>query len=305
MLRVVAGLEEPDAGRVVVAGRNVTGVAAHRRGVAMVFQDYALFPHMTVRDNLRFGPRVRAETGPASDARLREVVGALGLADLLDRRPDQLSGGQQQRVALARAMVREPRVCLMDEPLSSLDAQLRIAARTEIVEVHRRLGATTVYVTHDQEEAMTVGDRVAVLHEGRVRQVGPPQELYDEPADVVVAGFFGAPAMNLVDVASPVGSALLATRSQASRAAAAGSATAARVGVRPEDLRADPDGDLEATVHVVELLGSETVLALETRDGTRLALRMPPRAPHRPGDPLRLRADLARVHVFDPTGRRC
>jgi len=283
LLRVVAGLEPLTEGRVLIGGRDVTTLSPHRRDVAMVFQDYALYPHMTVRGNLSFGPRLRRQATTDTRERVERLSGQLGLAGLLDRYPDQLSGGQQQRVALARAMLREPRVYLFDEPLASLDAQLRAAARAEIVELHRRLGTTTLHVTHDQAEAMTVGDRVAVLADGALQQVGPPQQLYDEPANSFVARFLGSPPMNLL----PGGGVL-------------GGAAGTLVGVRPEDLELDPAGPIEGEVVVVEALGSETVLAVAVADH-RLAVRTGPRAPQRPGERVRLVVDPARRHVFDVT----
>jgi ABC-type sugar transport system ATPase subunit len=287
-LRILAGLEEATSGRVLIDGRDVTCDPPHTRDVAMVFQNYALYPHLTVLGNLTFGPRVRRTPPAQLQARIEQVLIQLGLEGLGDRYPDQLSGGQQQRVALARAMVREPAVYLMDEPLSNLDAQLRLATRAEIVELHRRLGTTTVYVTHDQAEAMTMGDRVAVLAGGRLQQVGPPQQVYDEPANLFVAGFLGSPAMNLVPAGGPLGG-----------------EPGTVVGVRPEDLHVDGAGRLEVEVTVVEALGSETVLAVRADDGTRLAVRTRPRAPHRPGERLRLAPDPARLHAFDATtGRR-
>ncbi len=279
-LRVLAGLESADTGRVVIGDRDVTRLPPHRRDVAMVFQDFALYPHLTAGENLAFGLRVRREPAGSIRQRVARVAAQVGLDGLLDRYPEQLSGGQQQRVALARAMVREPAVYLMDEPLSNLDAQLRLTTRAEIVELQRRLGTTTVYVTHDQAEAMTVGDRVAVLAGGRLQQLGPPQQVYDQPANRFVAGFLGSPPMNLVD-----GGGVLGGRD------------GTVVGVRPEDVRIDPDGDLEATVTVVESLGSETVLAAVTDDGTRLAVRTGPRAAQRAGERLRLSVD--RPHTFD------
>ena len=279
-LRVLAGLHEPSAGTVRIGDRDVTGEPPHRRGVAMVFQDYALYPHLTVRENLSFGLRVRKERD--ADARTTAVAAQLGLGDVLDRYPDQLSGGQQQRVALARAMVREPVAYLMDEPLSNLDAQLRLSTRADIVELHRRLGTTTLYVTHDQAEAMTMGDRVAVMNTGRLQQVGAPQEVYDLPANRFVAGFLGSPPMNFAEGGGVFGG-----------------EPGTVVGVRPEDLHPGPRGDVEMTVTVVEPLGSETVLAGHTPDGRRIAVRTPPRTIHAPGSALRLRVDPDRCHVFD------
>ncbi len=281
-LRVLAGLEEPSAGRLFIGGRDVTRVPPHRRDVAMVFQDLALYPHLTARENLGFGPRIRREPAAAVRARVERVATTLGLDGLLERYPDQLSGGQRQRVALGRAMVREPAVYALDEPLSDLDAQSRLRARTDIVELHRAIGASTLYVTHDQAEAMTMGDRVAVLADGRLQQVGPPGQVYDEPANLFVAGFLGSPPMNLVR-----GGGVL------------GGSPELVVGVRPEDLHLDPRGDITATVTLVESLGSETVLSLRCADGTRLAVRTPPRSPHRAGETLRLSVDPQRRHLFD------
>jgi len=290
-LRVLAGLERPTSGRVLVDDRDVTDMPPHRRDVAMVFQDLALYPHMTARDNIAFGPRIRREPTVTVRDRIEQVVRQLGIEGVVERYPDQLSGGQRQRVALARAMVRAPEVYLMDEPLSDLDAQLRIRARTEIVELHRTIGATTIYVTHDQAEAMTMGDRIAVLVDGRLQQVGAPAQVYDEPANVSVAGFLGSPPMNLV----PGGGVL-------------GGEPDTIVGVRPEDLLVDarPSGTaLTAEVSVVESLGSETVLLLVCRDGTRLAARTPPRSPYRPGHDLGLAVAAGRRHVFAAAdGRR-
>jgi ABC-type sugar transport system ATPase subunit len=282
VLRLVAGLERPDGGRVEVAGRDVTADPPHSRAVAMVFQDYALYPHLTVHGNLAFGLRVRRVSRTEADRHVRVAAERLGIADLLDRFPDQMSGGQRQRVALARAMIREPAVYLLDEPLASLDAQLRVSTRADLLALHKDLGTTTVHVTHDQAEAMTLGDRVVVMAGGRIHQVGAPQQVYDEPADVFVAGFFGSPAMNLI----PGGGVL-------------GGDTGTVVGVRPEDLTLDGDGPVAATVVAVEALGSEAVVLTRAGDGTRLAVRTPPRPQARPGDTVRLRPDPARLHRFD------
>jgi ABC-type sugar transport system ATPase subunit len=284
-LRVLAGLEHPAAGRVFIGDTDVTDTPAHRRGVGMVFQDYALYPHLTVRANLEFGPRLRREDDIA--ARAGAAAAQLGLEDLLDRYPDQLSGGQQQRVAVARAMVREPAVYLMDEPLSSLDTQLRSTTRTDIVDLHRRLSTTTLYVTHDQAEAMTMGDRIAVLADGRLQQAGTPQEIYDAPANRFVAGFFGAPAMNF-----------------AGGAGIFGGTQGTTIGVRPEDLVVDPAGDLAMVVSHTEPLGSETIIAGTAVTGERLSVRTGPRAQFQPGERIGLRVGDRR-HTFDTaTGAR-
>jgi ABC-type sugar transport system ATPase subunit len=288
ILRLIAGLESPDRGRVLVGGRDVAAVAPHRRAVAMVFQDYALYPHLTVRGNLLFGLRVRRVARAEADRLARGAAERLGIADLLDRYPDQMSGGQRQRVALARALVRDPSVYLLDEPLASLDAPLRFATRADLLAMHRQLRTTMIHVTHDQAEAMMLGDRVVVLDRGRVRQAGPPQQVYDEPADVFVAGFLGSPPMNLV-----AGGGVL------------GGSAGVTVGVRPEDLAVDPNGPVEATVEAVEALGSEALLLTRCGDGTRLTVRTGPRQGVRAGDGVRLRPDPRRVHEFDAgTGRR-
>lgn len=288
VLRLIAGLDTPDHGRVLVDGQDVARVPPHRRAVAMVFQDYALYPHLTTLGNLTFGLRVRRVPRAEADRRAHAAAERLGIADLLDRHPDEMSGGQRQRVALARALLREPSVYLLDEPLASLDAPLRFATRADLLALHRELGTTTVHVTHDQAEAMTLGDRVVVLDGGRIRQVGPPQQVYDEPADTFVAGFLGSPPMNLV----PGGGTL-------------GGRPDVTLGVRPEDLALDAEGPVEATVEAVEALGSEAVLLTRCPDGTRLVVRTGPRPGVRPGDPVRLRPDPERVHRFDTaTGRR-
>lgn len=288
ILRLIAGLERPDRGRVLVDNQDVSRVPPHRRGVAMVFQDYALYPHLTVRGNLLFGLRVRRVPRAEAERRARAAAERLGIADLLDRYPDEMSGGQRQRVALARALVREPRIYLLDEPLASLDAPLRFATRADLLALHRELGTTTIHVTHDQAEAMTLGDRVVVLDRGRVRQVGPPQQVYDQPADTFVARFLGSPPMNLV-----AGGGVL------------GGAAGVTIGVRPEDLALDADGPLEVTVEAVEALGSESILLTRCADGTRLTVRTGPRPGVRTGDRVRLRPDPERIHRFDAaTGRR-
>ncbi|MEU2614106.1 ABC transporter ATP-binding protein [Micromonospora sp. NPDC007271] len=288
ILRLIAGLERPDDGRILVNGQDVGNLPPHRRAVAMVFQDYALYPHLTVRGNLLFGLRVRRVRRGEAEQRAQQAAERLGITDLLDRYPDQMSGGQRQRVALARALLREPRVYLFDEPMASLDAPLRFATRADLLALHRELGTATIYVTHDQAEAMTLGDRVAVLHAGQVRQVGRPQEVYDRPADTFVAGFLGSPPMNLV----PGGGVL-------------GGTADLTLGVRPEDLALDPDGPLEATVEAVEALGSEAIMLTRCADGTRLAVRTGPRPESRPGDRVRLRPDPSRIHRFDAdSGRR-
>ncbi|MET7750357.1 ABC transporter ATP-binding protein [Micromonospora sp. NPDC005367] len=288
ILRLIAGLDRPDGGRILVDGQDVSQVPPHRRAVAMVFQDFALYPHLTVLGNLLFGLRVRRVRRDEAERRARSAAERLGIGDLLDRYPDQTSGGQRQRIALARALLREPTVYLLDEPLASLDAPLRFATRADLLALHRDLGTTTVHVTHDQAEAMTLGDRVAVLDRGRIRQVGPPQQVYDEPADAFVAGFLGSPPMNLV----PGGGVL-------------GGSSGVTLGIRPEDLTLDVDGPIEVVVEAIEALGSESILLTRGADGTRLTVRTGPRCVVPAGERVRLRPDPVRMHRFDAeTGLR-
>ena len=297
-LRMIAGLETPTEGRVMIGDRDVTEVPPQERDVAMVFQSYALYPHMTVRDNLAFGLRMRGVAPPMIAQRVDAAAKALGLSQVLERKPGQLSGGQRQRVALGRAIVREPQVFLFDEPLSNLDAKLRLETRAELARLHRRLKATMVYVTHDQEEALTLGSRVAVLSEGRVEQVGPPLEVYRRPATVFVATFVGSPAMNLLSAELvPPGV----------RPAGTGKLT---LGVRPHDFAvvAAGAGDLDARVDVVEPRGSELLLYLRlgtAGDGPELRVITPPDLEVEPDRVVGLRFDRARLHFFDAeSGRR-
>jgi sn-glycerol 3-phosphate transport system ATP-binding protein len=278
-LRLIAGLDQPTAGTIHIAGRDVTHLPPAARGIAMVFQSYALFPHLSVAENIVFGLKVRKV--PDRDAKLKRVADMLGLGKLLDRKPAQLSGGQQQRVALGRAIIAEAPVCLMDEPLSNLDAQLRGEMRREIRSLQQRLGITMVYVTHDQTEAMTMADRVVLLKDGRIEQVGSPEELYARPATDFTAGFIGAPPMNLLRM----------------------NGSPEITGVRPEDVRLGSSG-LEARVESVEYLGADTLVA--ARAGEQLLLaRMPGRAAVREGETVRVSWDSQHEHRFDAqTGRR-
>jgi len=313
-LRMIAGLESPTAGRVLIGERDVTALPPQERDIAMVFQSYALYPHMTVRENLAFGLRMRGAARAEIRVRVENVARALGLDSVLERKPSQLSGGQRQRVALGRAMVRDPQVFLFDEPLSNLDAKLRVETRAELARLHRRLGATTVYVTHDQEEALTLGGRVAVMHDGVVEQVAPPMEVYRTPATVFVAAFVGSPAMNLLpgDVrvdgtwAGPGGLTLpLDVRTT-------GPALPARVtlGIRPHDLAiVPPEGsDAEARVDVVEPRGSELLVYLRLgADGAGGELRVvaPPDLEVAIDSVVGVCINRERLHWFDGrTGRR-
>jgi multiple sugar transport system ATP-binding protein len=267
-LRMVAGLETPTGGRIYIGDEDVTERAPQDRDIAMVFQNYALYPHKTVRENLAFALRMRGAAKELISERVEQAARTLGLEEFLDRRPVQLSGGQRQRVALGRAIVREPKAFLLDEPLSNLDAKLRVQTRAELARIHKRLGATMIYVTHDQEEAMTLGDRVAVLKDGRVQQVASPAEVYRRPLNVFVAGFIGSPAMNFFE--GRVGDERGSRRFECAAFdldldapddidAASGPVV---LGVRPQDIEivAEPEADVRAVVDVVELLGSELLV---------------------------------------------
>jgi multiple sugar transport system ATP-binding protein len=311
---MVAGLEDPTAGTIEIGDRTVNDVDAKDRDVAMVFQSYALYPHMTVRRNVEFPLRSRKIPKPERDQLVAEAAGILGLEGLLERKPAQLSGGQRQRVALARAIVRRPQVFLMDEPLSNLDAKLRVQTRAELVELRRRLRATVVYVTHDQVEAMTMGDRIAVLDRGALQQVGPPQEVYERPANMFVARFIGNPPMNTVAgsvtrvagglaVGIPGGDVPLPDA--LAKAVEHRSLEQVVVGVRPEHLAIDSAGPVRATVSVVEALGHERHVICRLEDGQLVIVRQPSGEPP-PAEEAQigLTPDRANVHVFDAAGER-
>ena len=295
MLRMIAGLETPTAGRLLIGDRDVTTLPPQERDIAMVFQSYALYPHMSVRENLGFGLRMRKAAPAVLAERVESAARALGLEAVLDRKPAQLSGGQRQRVALGRAIVREPQVFLFDEPLSNLDAKLRVETRAELARLHRRLRTTVVYVTHDQEEAMTLGSRVAVLREGTLQQVAPPMELYRNPANRFVAGFVGSPEMNLLPGSLLPGAA---------------ARPGLLLGVRPHDVSIVPQGtgDVDALVDVVEPLGSELVIYLRIdRPPGSVELRVvaPPEPAVEPETVVGVRFDPTRLHWFEPeSGRR-
>src|SRR6266566_3298925 len=255
-LRMLAGLEPVDAGSIFIGGRDVTDMQPKHRDVAMVFQNYALYPYLTVAANIAFPLRIARVPRAERDKRVREVAQMLGLEQYLERRPGQLSGGQRQRVAMGRAIIRQPSVFLMDEPLSNLDAKLRVQMRAEIASLQSRLGVTTVYVTHDQSEAMTLGDRVAVLHDGRLQQCDTPRALYERPANTFVAGFIGSPSMNLLTLPAANGSVELGGVGVPIPAAAGTSWATVVLGVRPESLELAPAG-LAAEVEVVEELGAD------------------------------------------------
>ena len=294
-LRLIAGLEEPSAGRILIGGRDVTHQPPSQRAISMVFQSYALFPHLNVRENIVFGLKVRNVPAAERAQRLERVAGLVGLAGLLERKPSQLSGGQRQRVALARAIISENPICLMDEPLSNLDAKLRHDMRLEIKALQRRLGITLVYVTHDQIEAMSMADKVVLLREGRVEQEGTPAELYDRPATVFAAGFIGTPPMNIVDLdalepglrASPAFARFAAHR---------------QIGIRPESISLGHDG-VPATLASIDYLGADTIVTAGI-GGTDVAVRVPGRVQAAPGERLKLSWDERDIHVFDRDGRR-
>ncbi len=309
LLRMVAGLETPTAGRILLEGRDITSVDPSARDIAMVFQNYALYPHMTVFDNMAYGLRIRGLARDAIAHRVDEAAGLLGLSELLGRRPRQLSGGQRQRVAMGRAIVREPKLFLFDEPLSNLDATLRVRTRAEIRRLQRRLGVTSLYVTHDQVEAMTLGDRLLVLHQGRPAQLATPMEVFDRPADTYVAGFIGAPAMNFLP-------AVLTDNGTAAKLEAGPllrfldgrrdrpDGTTLTIGIRPEHIRIN-SGGVSLRIDLVEPLGSETLVHghLAAPGEANLVVRLAGRAPE--SDTLSVEFPAAEIHVFDAaTGLR-
>jgi multiple sugar transport system ATP-binding protein len=317
-LRMLAGLERPTYGRISISGRVVNSVPPKERNIALVFQSYALYPHMSVRENLAFGMKARREPGSRIRSRVAEVAETLEIGALLDRRPAQLSGGQRQRVALGRALIREPEVFLMDEPLSNLDAALRVQMRTELARLHERLGISTVYVTHDQVEAMTMGTRIALMRDGVLQQVDTPEVLYARPKNLVVASFIGSPRMNLLEgrvtsVDGRAGVAWLGTEMAFDPRLAAAvqrhGAERLTIGVRPEDVRwAEKGGPgsrfrVRGVVEVVEPLGSETLAVLMVAE-ERLIGRFPPRSGITRGDVIELAVDPSHLHAFDPRSGR-
>jgi len=303
-LRMLAGLEEVDSGRILIGDKDVTHVAPKDRDIAMVFQSYALYPHMSVAENMGFALKIAGTPKEERDRRVLEAAKLLDLEAFLDRKPKALSGGQRQRVAMGRAIVREPQVFLMDEPLSNLDAKLRVATRTQIAALQRRLGITTVYVTHDQVEAMTMGDRVAVLKDGVLQQVDTPRNLYDNPANAFVAGFIGSPAMNLLKTSVSGGKAQLGKLSVDVPASAGSSVI---IGIRPEGFIPSTDG-FAVNVEVVEELGADAFVygqpadsnisfAQATEDGAQIIVRWDPKTPPKPGDTITVSADASSIHL--------
>ncbi len=289
LLRAVAGLQALTSGRVLLGGRDVTGVRAGARNVSMVFQSYALFPHLTVEDNIAFGLEVRGTPRREARRRAREAAEVVGCGQLVGRRPAELSGGERQRVALARALVRAPDVFLFDEPLSNLDAELRVSTRDALLALHERVGGTTIHVTHDQVEAMVLGDRVAVVRDGLVEQVGTPAQLWEHPATLFVAGFVGSPRMNLLPGGSPLELAVPA---------------GATVGVRPESLVVEPArGGGGGTVERVDVVGGDAHVRVRLRDHALVARVLTADRPQ-PGDVVTVRPRPGELHVFGADGRR-
>ncbi len=295
LLRLIAGLEDVTEGRILIDGRDVTRLSPEKRRVSMVFQSYALFPHLSTGENIVFGLKVRRTPEEERGKRLAHVAEVVGLADLLDRKPQQLSGGQRQRVALARAIIAENRICLMDEPLSNLDAQLRHGMRVEIRGLQQRLGMTVVYVTHDQVEAMSMADRVVLIREGRIEQEGSPEELYAKPATMFAARFIGTPGMNLVALADGQGGAVVRGSRDALFPGRGGGLV---LGVRPEHVRVADGGGVSATVASSEYHGADTILTVRVGDET-LLVRSPGQLVRPAGTPLRLAWEAEALHVFD------
>lgn len=315
-LRMIAGLEDISGGTLEIDGKVMNDVEPKDRDIAMVFQNYALYPHMTVYDNMAFGLKLRKVPKDEIDKKVKEAARILDLEKLLDRKPKALSGGQRQRVAMGRAIVRNPKVFLMDEPLSNLDAKLRVQMRIEISKLHENLGATIIYVTHDQTEAMTLGTRIVVMKDGVVQQVDTPQNLYNTPCNLFVAGFIGSPQMNFMDavvdikgndVTLTVGKHTLKVPASKKQALIDGGYNGRTVvlGIRPEDVHDSqafisnsPDSVIESTIKVYELLGAEVYLYFDL-EGTQMTARVNPRTTLRNGDHAVFALDMEKIHIFD------
>jgi ABC-type sugar transport system ATPase subunit len=293
LLRSIAGLEQISGGRITIGDTDATGLAPSERDVAMVFQSYALYPHMTVRENMDFGMKINNFPVEERSRRIAEAARILQLNDYLERKPSQLSGGQRQRVAIGRAIVKKPKVFLFDEPLSNLDAKLRVQMRVELEALHRQLNATMIYVTHDQVEAMTMADKIVVMNQGRIEQVGSPMELYNRPRTEFVAGFIGAPAMNFLNMESN-GKEFPAARKRGA---------ARRVGIRPEHIEIVTRGQgLSAVVQFRETLGGDSFLYTRLAAGDHLVVRAPGDTSIDAGDKIKLRFPASRLHYFDANG---
>jgi len=315
-LRLLAGLEEITEGNILIGDRVVNDVPPKDRDIAMVFQSYALYPHMSVYDNMAFGLKLRKTPKADIERRVKEAADILDIGHLLDRKPKQLSGGQRQRVAVGRAIVREPAVFLFDEPLSNLDAKLRVQTRAQLTRLHQRLATTFIYVTHDQVEAMTMASRIAVMKDGILQQIDTPQHLYDHPSNVFVAGFIGSPSMNFFDATLVetdgkleinAGGFRLEVPEQKAKEWRQFKGREVIFGVRPEDIHAKPyvppgilESDLQSRVDVTELMGNEIFLYLMTRDDKQYIARVDPRVRTEPGDELDLAVNMENAHIFDP-----
>jgi multiple sugar transport system ATP-binding protein len=287
LLRLIAGLEDISSGQIMIDAKDVSAVGPAQRGLAMVFQSYALYPHMSVRSNIAFALKMAKQAPDAIDRKVQKAAGILNLTDYLDRKPRQLSGGQRQRVAIGRAIVREPKAFLFDEPLSNLDAALRVQMRLEIGDLHHTLKTTMIYVTHDQVEAMTMADQIVVLDKGAVAQVGSPLDLYNRPNGLFVARFIGSPTMNTI------------TGESASRR------SATTIGVRPEHLQiSTTSGEWPAKVRIAEHLGSDTFVYLDAAGAGPMTVRVEGEAAYRPGDVVHLTPQEGHVHRFDADGKR-
>ena len=303
-LRMIAGLEDATSGTIRLDSHDVTRTRPADRGIAMVFQSYALFPHMTVADNIGFGLQLRKQDRAMISKRVAEVAETLQLTPLLARYPRELSGGQRQRVAIGRAIIRNPRVFLFDEPLSNLDAALRVQMRLEIARLHQRLGATMVYVTHDQVEAMTLADRIVVFNDGRIEQVGSPMELYEHPANRFVAGFIGAPSMNFLPVR--VNGVQIESPGMRPVPVLSGKETVTELGMRPEHLAiaTESGADLIGEIELIERLGAETYAYIRVPgQPSDLTVRLPGHTPYGPGNRVGLMVDWTRAKWFDGSGR--
>jgi multiple sugar transport system ATP-binding protein len=309
-LRLIAGLERPTRGSIVIGEREVTDVPPRDRDIAMVFQNYALYPHMSVYDNMAFGLQVRGHAKGEIRERVEGAAEILGIGDLMHRKPGQLSGGQRQRTAVGRSIVRQPQVFLFDEPLSNLDASLRVEMRAELSQLHRRLNATIIYVTHDQVEAMTMGQRIAIMNEGRLQQCAEPLEVYKNPANVFVAGFIGSPSINLFSGALSTTEGGWTFKGDAFelhlQASESPPVVAATLGIRPEDLKlADDDATFNATVRVVEPVGSEMYVHLTAGDGARVVARVPADSHVSVDESVNVEIPTDKIHLFRAdTGER-
>lgn len=310
ILRTIAGLEKATSGQLYIGDTLINNIPARQRDVAMVFQNYALYPHMSVADNLAFGLKMRRDSSVDIDRRIQEVAQSLNIEHLLKRKPKQLSGGQQQRVALGRAIARQPQVFLLDEPLSNLDAQLRDDTRAELKQLHNRVGITTVYVTHDQTEAMTLGDRIVVLKDGKIQQIGSPQEIYATPANSMVASFLGSPPMNILPAIFDRGNLIIQNRAIAispiiEQRLKSHSGTNFDLGIRPEHISITTIDDasktsLPADITVVEPLGKEILLRTKLKESqTSLDLFAPPHWQGKAGETIKVSLDVSKLFVFD------